>query len=76
VEGKDRAFARQFRRVHSKPHRHDCVAKAGDLELPLLRRWQHKIATRITVAALKAKRCPGFSSLTVLILRAVRVTAR
>jgi hypothetical protein len=41
VEGKDR-IARQIGRCHSKPRNRDCLARAVDLELPLLRRWQHK----------------------------------
>jgi hypothetical protein len=42
VEGMDRVFTRKLVAVHSKPHRHDWLAKAGDLELPLLRLWQHE----------------------------------
>jgi hypothetical protein len=46
VEGKGRVFTRKLGKirnlVHSKPRTHDYLAKAGDLELPLLRLWQHE----------------------------------
>jgi len=42
VEGKGRVSTRKLGGVHSKPHRHDWLAKAGDPELPLLRLWQHE----------------------------------
>jgi hypothetical protein len=42
VEGKGRVFTRRLGGIHSKPHRHDWLAKAGDPELPLLRLWQHE----------------------------------
>lgn len=52
IEGKGRVFTPKRGQARSKTCRHDGFAKAVDLELPLLRRRQHKIATRGTVAAL------------------------
>jgi hypothetical protein len=46
VEGKGRVFTRKLGKIrnlaHSKPRSHDWLAKAEDLELPLLRPWQHE----------------------------------
>jgi hypothetical protein len=52
-EGMERGFAR------NEVRRHDCVAKAGNLEMLLLRSLQHETATRRAVAALE-KREPRF----------------
>jgi hypothetical protein len=41
VEGKGRVLPRKSG-AHSKPRTHDFLAKAGDLELPLLQPWQHE----------------------------------
>jgi hypothetical protein len=61
VEGKGvRVFKRKLGKAHSKPRSHEYLARAADLELPLLRRWQHKIATRSAVAALFVERKPRF----------------
>ena len=42
VEGKGRAVTRQSGWAHGMPRSHDCLARAVDLELPVLRHWQHK----------------------------------
>jgi hypothetical protein len=42
VEGKGRVFTRKLGGAHSKTRRHECFARAVDLELPLLRQWQHE----------------------------------
>jgi len=51
VEGEGRVFTRKPAKIHSKTRHHEAFAKAVDLELPLLRTWQHKIATRSAAAA-------------------------
>ena len=52
VEGKGRVFTRTLGKARSKVRRREILARAVDLELPLLRHRQHEIATRGTVAAL------------------------
>jgi hypothetical protein len=42
VEGMGRVFTRKQAKAHSKRRSHDCLARAVDLELPLLRLWQHE----------------------------------
>jgi hypothetical protein len=42
VEGKGRVFTRKLGEAHDKARRHDIFATAVDLELPLLRHWQHE----------------------------------
>jgi hypothetical protein len=54
-EGMGRGFPR------NEARRHECFAKAGNLEMLLLRSLQHETATRRAVAALK-KREPRFLS--------------
>jgi hypothetical protein len=41
--GLGRVFTRKAAEAHSKARSHDGFAKAVDLELPLLRPWQHEI---------------------------------
>jgi hypothetical protein len=43
VEGKGRVCTRREAKAHSKMRCRDCLAKAVDLELPLLQPWQHEI---------------------------------
>ena len=52
-EGVERGFAR------NEARRHECFAKAGDLEMLLLRARQHETAIRRAAAALE-KREPRF----------------
>ena len=58
VEGEGRVFTRKLGKIrnlaHDKTRRHEAFARAVDLELPLLRLWQHKIATRSATAALQS----------------------
>jgi hypothetical protein len=42
VEGKGRVFTRKLGGAHSKTRSREHVARAVDLELPLLRHWQHE----------------------------------
>jgi hypothetical protein len=64
VEGMGRVLTPKLGEAHDKVRRHDAFARAVDLELPLLRFWQHKTATRSAAAALLSKRSRGFLSLT------------
>ena len=62
VEGKasGRGLTPKQGGTHDKTRRHECFAKAGGLELPLLQPWQHKTATCSAAAALLSKRRRGF----------------
>ena len=54
VEGKEsgRGLTPKQGGTHDKTRRHECFARAGGLELPLLQHWQHKTATCSAAAAL------------------------
>jgi len=41
-EGGGRVFTRKLGGVHNNTRRRDEFARAVDLELPLLRQWQHE----------------------------------
>ena len=42
VEGMGRVFTRKRGEAHSNMRAHECFARTVDLELPLLRHWQHE----------------------------------
>jgi hypothetical protein len=65
VEGKGRVCTRKEAKAHSKMRRRDCLARAVDLELPLLQPWQHETLRPVALRPRHTKRCRGLSSLTV-----------
>jgi hypothetical protein len=62
-KGRGRGLTPEQAGAHSNTRLHEAFAEAVDLELPLLRHWQHKTATRSAAAARLAQ--PRFLSLTV-----------